>query len=335
MKNKKNKKLLYISLFSAIIILILSGCPNTSFNGPILDGPRNIIIDVDNRVFNSQDAANEWEKGLGLDKITFTVNLEGGSGNVEQEMLPTDIDSTYNFTQVSIPIEGKLLSINAVGSHGTDTFTAMINDESIFDDYAGWEVFANVLKFKLGFQISDDIANSYLAFSICPRGGNSVVLKYDSGVTAPADQQTDWGGTALSSKQIAIEPVFNENPTGLTFDVYTLVVDKNLRDLYFGPLNPDKDGGYYQHHPWKEIWEYNEITKTGLQIGNKIYRLKKYNTDPLSAVEPMGDGVGYNSYLIDLTAETTDPVGKYLLIALILTYEGLSIPTKTDIIEIK
>ncbi|RKX84407.1 MAG: hypothetical protein DRP57_05970, partial [Spirochaetes bacterium] len=305
MKNKKNRKIFYITLFLGVIIIILSGCPNTAFNGTILDGPRNIIIDVDNRVFNSQSEANEWEKGLGLDKLTFTVNLEGGSGNVEQTLLPADIDSTYNFTQISIPVDGKLLSINAAGTHDTDTFTSSISDESSYDDYTGWEIFANVIKFKLGFYIDNSsITDSYLSLDICPRGGNSVALKADSGVTAPADMQTDWAGTALTSRQIAIEPVFNENLTGLTFDVYTLIVEKNLRDLYFGPLNPGEDGGYYEHYPWKENWTYNEITDTGLQIDDTVYKLNKYNTsDPLPAVEPMGPGTGYNSYLIDLTTE--------------------------------
>lgn len=337
MKNKKNIKIFYMSLFLIVVMLALNGCPGTAFKGTILTGPRNIIIDVDNRVFNSQSAANDWEKGLGLSKITFTVNVEGGSGNVEHEMLPADIDSTYNFTQLSIPVDGKLISIDAAGSNSSDTFPSTISDESSYDDYSGWEVFANVIKFKLGFYIdTSSIVDSYLSMGICPRGGNSVTLKADSGVTAPADMQTDWAGTALTSRQIAVEPVFNENPTGLTFDVYTLIVDKDLRSLYYGPLNPDDpNGGYYEHYPWKENWTYNEITDTGLQIGDKTYKLAKYNKNPLTAVEPMGTGSGYNAYLIDLSAETTDPVGKYLLIAVVLTYDKLSIPTKMNIIEIK
>ena len=336
MKHNKNRKIFYISVFLIIIILTFSGCPVAGYKGAILDGPRNIIIDVDNRVFNSQSAANGWEKGLGLDKLTFTVNLKDGT-SVTKDVIPGDLDPTYNFTRVSIPLDGGILTgINAEGVSGSDTFTGAINDESPYDDYTGWEVFANVIKFKLGFQISDvDIKNSYLSLDICPRGGNSVTLKADSGVTAAADKQTDWAGTALTSRQIAIEPVFNENPTGLTFDVYTLIVDKNLRDLYFGPLNPDTGGGYYEHYPWKENWAYSEITDTGLQIGDKTYKLAKYNKNPLTAIEPMGTGVGYNSYLIDLTTETSDPVGKFLLIAVILKYDKLSIPAKMNIIEIK
>ncbi|NOY07577.1 MAG: hypothetical protein GXP33_01905 [Spirochaetes bacterium] len=333
MKNKKNRKVFYISLLLIVVVLTLSGCPGTAFKGAILDGPRDIIIDVDNRVFNSQDAVNEWERGLGLDKITFTVTLKSGSET--KEMLPADIDSTYNFTQVSIPVEGELISINAEGDHGSDKYTGTIDDKSPYDDYTGWEIFANVIKFKLGFQISDDIKNSYLTMDICPRGGNSVTLKADSGVTATADMKTDWAGTALTSRQIAIEPVFNENPKDLTFDVYTLIVDKDLRSIYFGPLNPGENGGYYEHYPWEENWTYEEITETGKQIGDKIYKLAEYNKNPLTAVEPMGTGTGYNSYLIDLTTETTDPVGKFLLIAVVLNYDKLSIPAKMNIIEIK
>ena len=86
---------------------------------------------------------------------------------------------------------------------------------------------------------------------------------------------TDWGGAALTSLQIAVEPVLSENPEGLTFDIYTLIVDEDLRELYKpGYLNDSAD---YEHYPWADVWTYAELTETGRQIGADEYSFEKYN----------------------------------------------------------
>jgi hypothetical protein len=64
--------------------------------------------------------------------------------------------------------------------------------------------------------------------------------------------------------------------------------------------------------------------------------MTKYNADaPLPFSEPAGEGCGYNSFLIDLTAAEEDPVEKYLMFAVISKYDGLSVPSAVEIIKIR
>ena len=325
---------IWLMLIVFIVSIIIS-C-NPAFDGNIKDGNRNLIIDVDNSIFNATDAVNIWEQGPGVDKIVFTISLEDTDGNaapVEKIMLPADINSTYNYTQLTVPVTGKLTQIDAQAFTGTTPmYSDSIMDKLSTDTFTGWEIFANVEKFQLGFHgNSDDWTTGYISLNIAPRGGNSVTFKVDSGVTT--EMETDWAGTALTSRQIAIEPILNENPTGLTFDIYTVIVESNLQLEYDPDLN---DAANYEYYPWKDVWTYEEITNTGKKIGDTTYTMVKYNSgEQLNFIEPDGVDCGYNSFLIDLTLESEDPVGKFIMVALVMKYDILSVPAAIEIIEIK
>ena len=329
-------------LISFIVFITISCDPN-AFDGNIKDGNRDIVIDVDNSIFNAVDAVNTWNQGPGVDKIVFTIALEDTDGNaapVEHTMLLTDLVSINNYTQLTVSVTGKLTQIDAQAFKGSTllysaSIAASIVDKLSTDTFTGWEIFANVKKFKLGFYgNSDDWVSSYISLNIAPRGGNSVTYKVDSGVTAPVDQKTDWVGVSLTSRQLAIEPILNENPTDMTFDIYTLVVDSNIQLEYDPLFNNDAN---YEDCPWENVWTYEEITDTGKQIGNATYKLTKYNTgDPLPFIEPAGADCGYNSFLVDpsIGAED-DPLGKFLMFVLVMKYDTLSVPTAIKIVEIK
>lgn len=334
MKNTPRVMRLFLLMFVMAVFLLLS-CDPDAYDGEIKDGNRDLIIDVENILFALPTETNSWEQGPGVTEIRFTIVLEGGSGDVEEILETADLDAGYNYTQLTIPVVGELKRVDANAYDGTTLlFSSTIEDKSSYDFFQGWEVFANVRKFKLGFHgYSEDWTAGYLVFNVAPRGGNNVAFNSDSGVTAPGEENTDWGGAALTSRQIAVEPILHENPTGLTFDIYTLVVDENLREKYKqGYLDPDAE---YEYNPWEDVWTYDEVTGTGKLIAGTTYTLNKYNAgDPLNFIEPEGSGSGYDSFLIDLTGEAEDPVGKFLLIALVMQFDILSVPTAVDVIEI-
>lgn len=326
------KRIFPIALF--LPVFIIGSCDPNAFKGEILTGNRDLVVDVDNIIFNAPNSPDEWKQGPGVTKLVFTITLKDGTGDVVNEMLPGDVDPAHDYTQVKIAVSGRLVRIDALAYiNETVLYSALLEDKSEYDSFFGWQIYANVRKFKLTI-VKDtlDWSDGFLKLEIAPLGGNNVKFLSDSGITAAA--VTDWGGPPIQTRQIAIEPVLHENPADMTFDIYTLVVDSDLREKYLqAPDNPEAN---YEYYPWEDIWTYREITESGKRIGDSEYKPEKYNTGgPLTVIEPQGAGAGYNSFLIDLSAKVPDPLGKYLLVAIILKYDILSVPSAMHIIEIR
>jgi hypothetical protein len=327
-------KMKRIIVFALVVLSAAAfiSCDPDPFTGTIKDGIRNITIDVENSMFNLPTEALSWEQGPGITDITFTIVLEGGSGSVDKILTAAEAASG-NYTQIVQEVTGKLLRIDAIAKNAAGTsFAISIEDKPEYEIFSGWEIFANVTRFKLAYNgdSTDSWADGFLALDIAPRGGTGIKFKIDSGVTA--SMTTDWGGAALTTRQLAVEPVLSENPAGLSFDIYTLIVDENLRENYKpGYITPGAD---YEYNPWEDVWSFDEISSTGKVISDTTYTLTKDNSgDPLPFVEPVA--AGYNSFLIDLTSEDDDPVGKFLLIAVVSKYDVLSVPSAVDVVEIK
>ena len=326
------RKLLTYGFVLFASAVIFGSCDPNPFTGIIKEGTRNITIDVDNSMFRLPTAVNAWEQGPGMASVTLTILLE--SGNVEVPLSAADA-SAGDYTQLVKEVSGKLLGVNAAAVNAAGTsFPVSIEDKAAYETFTGWEIFANVTRFKLAYSgnSTDGWADGFMTFDIAPRGGAGLQFKVDSGITAA--MTTDWGGDPLTTRQLAVEPQLSENPAGLTFDIYTLVVDENLRELYKpGYITPGAD---YEYYPWEDVWTHEELTSTGKKISDTVYKPVKYNSgNPLPFIEPSGAGLGYNSFLIDLAAVEDNPVGKFLLIAVVSKYDVLSVPSIVDIVEIR
>jgi hypothetical protein len=327
--NKRKFKNICVLITITFVLLFAYSC---GYSGDINDGNRDLLIDIENSIFDSPTAENLWEQGPGVSKIELTIELEGDGGNLSETFESADVDTTYDYTQLTIPAIGELVSISAVAFVGDEQkYSVFIDSKVASDDFTGWQVFANVTKFKIIFNgYTDDWDSGYLDMDICPRGAGVTYLT-DSGVTSTP--VTDWGGTALTSRQIAVEPVLQEHPADVSFDIYTLIVEEDLRALFkVGYGNEDAEKSHYQ---WADVWTYGEVTDTGRAIGyaTPVYKLAKYNEDSLPFVEPQANG---NSFVIDLTSVVdADLLGKYLMYCLIMKHDTLEVVSSMDIVEIK
>ena len=323
-------------LIPAAVLLLMSwtGCTGPA-DYSILTDPRIFVIDVENAMFNDAAAANAWERGLGLNNLTLTVYTRDAAGvetSAVQAVTTGDLVATYSCTRFNLSISGTLLRVEASGSTSTGTaYTAVINDKSSTDEFAGWTEFANCLKLKLGFVLDNaDSSGNSLFFRVAPLGWSSTVLDYDAGVQAAGSGFTDRAGV-LTAKQIAFQPRTQENPTGLTYDVYTAVIDTNIAGLYNEDMNLN---AYYTDTPWSALWTYEEITSTGRNVAGTVYTLTRYTTAPCDILNPAGDG--YESFLVDLTTSAdTSITDKYMLIAIVLHYGSLSVPARVICADIQ
>ena len=323
---------------SLIILVLLSALFGCSWfrKNDIITEPRDFIIDVKNTIFNPPTEADPADAGLSAVSVTITIITEDSSRNeIENEAVLTQdgIDTTADYTQMSIPIEGEFVRTYAE----SDSFSVEINEDNynLIPDiewpYYGWTVFANVEKMKLDYSLNrSEPDTSTLPILVCPRGGSSPEVLVDSGV------QTGTGftdrGAALVSKQIAFDITPAENSTGLSYDVYTLVVVENLAVTYNPAITFDAT---YETDPWTDRWTYDEIISVGKNIGGDTYVLQRLTTEgPWNITDPMGDGL--DSGLIDLTTQADETItDKYLLLAFILHYGTLSIPVDVFCIDIE
>ena len=317
-------KIVFI-VFSLAMLLI-------ACEGPIiLDIQRDLIIDIDNDIFNSTTETNIWDRGLGVSELT--INAVTDVGTYTLTVGAADLDATYGYTQLPLEVSGKLEKIEASCASGAITFVKTMEDKNASEVFGGWSLFANIIKAKLDYRYNAvTFADSELLLSVAPRGGDAVEVLVDSGV------QTGTGTTdraaALLSGEIAVELELNEHPANITVSYYTCITEDNLIELYDEYLG---EQGYYVFDPWTPNWTVDEITKNGKSIGGDVYKLELYNSTPYEVYNPMGDGL--RAAKIDLkTAEEAKP-GAFVIIGAVITYKNslsaLSSPLNVQFVEIK
>ena len=333
MKQKKQPTSLPVAGL-LLLLLLLAGCPPV-YEGEIITEARSLLVDVKNNLFSSSNLLTQWQRGLGLSEVQLTVICEDAAGEevaFKYTMEAGEVDNTYAYTQLPIEIEGTLLRVTARAEQGTDTFTASLADKKPGDIYQGWTAFANIQKVKLDYQLNqEDFSQSRLELAPGLRGGSNARVLVDSGVQADYAATTSYPD--LGQKEIAVEVLLSEHPAGITFDLYTLVVNENLSSAYDVEASFEANYNYY---PWSSLWTYAEITSTGKTVGGEenIYVLEKYNSDPLAVYAPLGNGNG-TACLIDLTT-MSDPrlLDKALLIAVVLRYGDLQAPLDVVCVDI-
>ena len=337
-----------VLIAGVFITAVLAGCGR--YTGPIDSEARDFYLDFKNTLFNSPEETLPADRGLGIDSVTITVTAENEAGEqVEytKEITAADVDTStgYDYSQVPVPIEGEIVNITAetADSDGNVALTAVLTEESGEWDYFGWTVFPNIDKVKIDFAVDPDTPESSLfRLLVCPRGGDSPDILFDSGEQA-TEGDTDRDGE-VTTKQIALEIKFAEypgDPTELendegdvTFDVYTAVAEENIAIVYNDAVNFE---ALYTTTPWTDSWTYKEITATGKTVGGELYELAKYNTaGQYNAVDPEGNEDGKKAFIIDLTgSEDENLTDKYLLVAVIMYYDGLAAPLDVLCIDIE
>lgn len=315
-----------------LVLLCLPGC-DTGYDGPIDTHARDFYIDFKNTLFNAPDETEPELRGLGIDSVRITVTTVNEAeeqtaytGTITADSVDTEIGFTYS--QIPVPIEGQIVSLTADASDGSGAVkhTAVLTAESGEWDYHGWNVFSNIDKAKIDFAVDQKTPSASLfRLVVCPRGGDSPIVRVDSGVQTEEGNTDRWD--EIETKQLALEIEFAEYPADVTFNVYTAVAEENLIIKYNEAVTFD---AFYEPNPWTDSWTYSEITAAGKEIGGKLYTLHQYNTTEYSAVVPMeleNDEEEKQAIIIDLSAsEDEELTEKYLLVGIIMYYSGLAAP---------
>jgi hypothetical protein len=300
---------------------------------------RPISVDVRNTLFNPADANNPATQGLGVTSLSLAVETDpappGGAWTASLVADSRDLTAAANgYTRVSIPLDGKLLSVTATAQTASGTFTQALTAYPGSTVYQGWTDFANVVKFRLAYSVGSPVSESYLSLSVAPKGGSAATVRADSGASATSNPEnkglTDRSAT-LVSRMAAVQIRLDENPAGITYNVYTAVIDKDIDTLY----NPDVNfAGTYVTDPWTPAWTYAEIAGTGRSVGGTVYTLSKYRPTAYNAVDPQGDGM--LAIEIDLRT-STDPklTDKFLLVGVTVTSGDLSVPVDVLCLDIQ
>lgn len=319
-------------LFPLLLLLtfLLIGCP-APYDGLILDGNRTFMVDVRNSLFNSPTEADPGLRGLGAESVLIFVDTEDAKGNISifnGSLSASDIDTTWDYTRVPIDISGTLVAVHAQAVSFVSDLTELEEGSPLLE----YTVFENTEKVKIDYLLNEERpSTSILRLLVCPRGGNTPIVRIDSGVVdnPPVSGQTDRAAELLS-KQVAFSVEPAEHPEDLSFDVYYAVVAANLAVDF----NPDLTfEANYEPHPWTDRWTLGEITVNGKQIGENVYYLAQYNTLPLDITNPMA--ADKTSAVIDLSASAdADITNKYLLLAIVLRYGSLRVPLDIRCIDI-
>jgi len=318
---KNSTHYILLSACALAATVALASCPG-AFSGTILTGERNIIVDIPDAAFTGYAASSLYaDRGIGAQRIHVDVTTD--TGTASKELVIADLDVRYNYTQVVVPVTGKLSSVAVtITLADTSTLSVQLDEWKDGDSLYGWETFANVPKFRLTIQTNEvSAATSTLALAPGPLGGKSLRLLHDSGVTDVYAADTD-KGSSLIAGQIAIEPQWLENPTGLTYSVYALVVDEDLQALNDPALN---EAASYYPDPWNAAWSCDEIITSGKSIHGTSYKLESVAAD----VDPLVEG--YASYVRNYAADT----GKYLLVGIVATDGTISVPSEVVIFKIR
>jgi len=316
-----------VAALAATACALVSACP-TPYQGAIDIESRVIRVDLPDVIFNPFAAsAPATVRGVGAISAVVTVTTDADS--YEAIIGSGGLDAVYDYTQAAVTVTGRLVSVSvAVSTVSGQTFTAELDDWKDGSAYAGWTTFANVRKFRLCLKPGvETVTGSALSLEPGPRGGVGLRLLYDNHATDPDFAYTDRGqAAALGSGVITVQPVWLENPAGLSYDVHSLVVNENLQALY-DPLY--SSAAEYWPDAWTGSWTVDEIrSATGKSVAGSKVALVRQVTN-LSAVNPLGDG--NSSYRFSYPAY----VGKYLVVALVVTDGQLSVPTQAVVIPIE
>lgn len=319
----------------AVAGLGVTACPDVVV--PIVTGERTIYVDVRNAMFDAPDPDNPTGQGVGATELTLSVVTDPAApdGAWTATLAAADLDldpASIGYTRVPIDVEGTLLRVEVEVATPAGTLSETLSDYPGEGIYQGWVAFANVLKYRLGYTVADPVEESTLWLSVAPRGGSDVALCADTG---PAGTDTNRGLTDrsadLESGEVAVQVALDENPVDVTLAVYTAVVDLDIAALYDPAVSFE---GTYVSDPWSPAWSYTQIAGEGRSVGGVLYTLESYREVPFDADDPHGDG----KHALLITAGSggdPDLLEKYLLVAIVVTASGLSVPLDVLCLDIE
>lgn len=315
----------------AIALSVLAAACTDPYTGPITTTPREIRVDARNLLFESYQNPIPSSRGLSAVTVTVTVTTDTGPFIASVGSASRLLDG-YGYTPITVPnVNGTLVSVSVkVDTAEAKTFTTELSEWTFIDDYQGWTCFENVQKFRLDVRTKPDgVDASRLVLEPCPRGGRSVRLLCDAGVTEAAYALTDRGRDNLvtTAGHISVQPNWLEHPAGLGFAIYAAVVDEDLKEEY-GLGSETSDKAYYMSDYWTNGWTAPEIMNSGRSVAGTVHRLTQVRL-ATDAAHPDGDA--YASALLDYSAH----VGKYLILAAVLRQGELYAPSEVACVKIE
>lgn len=327
--NTKNRRYTrpIVAALAATACALFCACP-MPYKGAIDSESRVIRVDLPDVLFNPYAAsAPATIRGVGAISAVVTVTTDADS--YEATVTSGGLDGDYDYTQAAVTVTGQLQSVSvSVSTVNGQTFSAELDDWKDGSAYTGWTTFANVRKFRLSLKPGvETVSDSALSLEPGPRGGIGLRLLYDNHATDPDFAYTDRGSAAaLAAGEIAVQPAWLENPAGLSYAVHSTVVTENLQELYDPLYSTDAE---YWPDAWTGSWTVDEIRSTaGKSVaGSKVTLIRQ--AENLSAVDPQGDG--NSSYRFDYATY----VGRYLVVALVVTDGELSVPSQAVVIPIE
>jgi len=307
-------------------------CPDP-YTGPVVTDPRTLRVDVRDLLFSPYENDIPVARGLGASRVTVTVTTDAGSFTGNVGPMANDY---YGYRKVEVPgVTGALASVAVrVETTKAKDFTTELSDWTITGAYQGWSSFKNIVKFRLDVKTSPEgFEASRLVLEPCPRGGRSVRLFTDVGVTELGSAVTDRGkaGQANASGLVCVEPRWLEHPSGLGLNLYYAVIDEDLPERY-GLGSASSSAGYYMSDYWTNEWTATEIMSSGRSVAGKPIRLTPHSSLNLDAANPGGDpGSPFASIRLDFSGKE----GKYLVLAAVLRQGELYAPSEVVCIKIK
>jgi len=305
--------------------LLLAGCEVL----PTTSAPRTLTFSVPKVLFGSPTATNPADQGPGIDTVSVTINLAGGSA-------PTATASKAAFSNVdygsfTVTVDGQLTGITASGtSGGKEVVSASVTDYTK-DEMARYSTaarFGDLTYFKLDWSGGDSTTGT-LRILPCPRSSADVLADAGAQTGTPVDGVNTDRFSSLQTLQVAVQPVPAEDISdgSLTSQVYYAVsaIDPSVA------FSPATLNGTYLAFPWTAQWTWAEVTSTGKRIGDRTFTMTAVPGDAATVGVP--DSSGKLSTLIDLSTSAT--AGQYLLYAVVLTRGGLSVPTDVRVLQIR
>ncbi len=319
------------ALAVAALGLGLAACP-TAYDGPVVREARTLRVDVRDQLFNPYSNAVPVERGLWAARVSVTVVTDTGTytGGTSSKA-----SGPFGYTPIVVGgVTGALASVSVrVETAEAKAFGAELSDWKPSGSYQGWTDFKNVVKFRLDAKtVAGGVDGSSLVLEPCPRGGRSVRLFTDVGVTAVGSAVTDRGraGQAVAAGIVCVEPRWLEHPSGLGLNLYYAVVDEDLAERY-GLGSSSSSAGYYVSDYWTNDWTATEIMSSGRSVAGKTVRLTPLRQG-LDAANLEGDAVpAYASMRLDLSAH----VGRYIVLAAVLRQGELYAPSEVICIKVK